>query len=246
MERRILLQPPALGPGEPVLVKLAWNVTVSGILSVPQGATCLVLFAHGTGICGPDNVHLAGVLNKYGVATLLFNLLTNEEAEFDEKTGDLHNDSVMLGDRLISATIWLEEQRHLRSLALGIFGDDVGAAAALVAAARLPTMIKAVVARSGDLQRSEAAWPFIKAPTLLLLAQNDPHREVNDKALSVMLCEKSLRTFERLSNILAESEDLEFVGEMAAAWFIKHLSADPLSKNAEGSFHPKDDAHSQS
>ncbi len=223
MERRVLPQPTTLGPGEPVLVRLAWNVTVSGMLSIPQGAKCLVVFAHGSGVCGKDNVHLASVLNKYNVGTLLFDLLTDEEADYDEKTGDLRRDTVMLGDRLVSAIIWLEEQRHLRSLPLGLFGDDKGAAAAFVAAARLPDMVKAVVVRSGCLEETEAVCPFIKAPTLLLLGQNDSSCETSEKVLASLSCEKGLRTFDRLSDILADSEGLEFVGEMSAAWFVKHL-----------------------
>lgn len=240
MERRVLPQPTTLGPGEPVLVKLAWNVTVSGMLSIPQGAKCLVIFAHGSGVCGTDNVHLARVLNSYNVGTLLFDLLTDEEANFDEKTGDLRHDMVMLGDRLVSAIIWLEEQRHLRSLPLGLFGDDGGAAAAFVAAARLPDMVKAVVARSGCLEKTEATWPFIKAPILLLLAHNDLNREISEKALSALSCEKSLRTFDRLRNILTDSEGLEFVGEMAAAWFIKHLQKLQSPANEVGRDQPKE------
>lgn len=230
MQRTKLPQSPNFGSGDPVLVKLAWNVTVSGVLCIPKDSQRLVMFAHGTGVCGPDNVHLARVLQHYGISTLLFNLLTDEEAEYDQKTGELHKDTVMLGDRLVSATIWLEEQRHLRSLQLGILGADAGAAAALVAAARLPGMIKAVALRSGNLEKTEAVWPFVKVPTLLLVSDNDPYANVNTRAHEAMICEKSMRTMERMPNILEESQALDFVGELAAAWFIRYLKIEALTE----------------
>lgn len=229
MEKRTFLlraeRASELGLGEVVSVTLDSNKSVIGTLFLPTNPQSMVMFSHGSGFCGPDSVHLAKVLHQFDIGTLLFDLLTPEEAEYDERTGEFRADAVTLGDRLVAATIWLEEHRELRSLELGIFGDDAGAAAAMIASARLPQMVKALVLRSGNVQAARSVWPFVKVPTLLLTGSNDPYRTTNAEALEALPGEKSMRLVEGSETLLADSPRLDFVGHLAAAWFTKYLHA---------------------
>jgi predicted peptidase len=218
------LQPePRLDSAKQVTIKLAWNVSVDGNLFLPPHAKGLVMFAHGSGLCGPDHMHLARVLQRFEIATLTFNLLTPQEADFDQNTKLLRADSVNLGDRLVGATIWLEEHADLRSLNLGILADDVGAAAAMIVAARLPQMVKAIVSRSGNLLSAEAVWPYVKAATLLLVGRNDPVLPCNREALKALRGEKSLEIIAETENLLDDSAGLDRAGELAGQWFRVHL-----------------------
>jgi dienelactone hydrolase len=214
-----------LGPGEDVEVKLATDTSVDGKLFLPVNARCLVMFAHGSGLCGADHKHLAGALNKLGIATLVCNLLTAKEAEFDQETSLIRTDATRLGERLVEAIIWLEGNRDLRSLNLGILADDAGASAAMIAAARLPQMVKAVVCRSGRLSAARADLLYVKAPTLLLIGERDAAAADNTEALAYFTGTKSLQIIPAIDNLLHDAEALDQVGELAGQWFISNLSA---------------------
>lgn len=217
------------GPGELVNMRLARNVAVNGTLFVPEGVRGLITFAHGSGFCGEETLDLALILHKHKFGTLLFDLLTPEESEFDEDTGLLRVDAITLGDRMLAAIIWVEEQRELQPLEVGIFGDDAGAAAALTTAARLPDMVKAVVCRSGNLLAASASLPYVKAATMLMTGSDDPTRESNAEAFAMLAGEKRLEVIPHCTTLLGQSEGLAYAGEIAAKWFEIHLEAQEKS-----------------
>ncbi len=127
------------------------SVQLEGYLSVPTAACGVVLFAHGSGSSrhSPRNRAVADLLNESGLATLLIDLLTEDENQVDMQTAHLRFDIPLLGKRLAGITGWLESQDEVAGLKLGHFGASTGAAAALVAAAELPRSVQAVVSRGG-------------------------------------------------------------------------------------------------
>lgn len=217
------------GPGQLVNIRLAPNVVVDGTLFVPEGVRGLITFAHGSGFCGEESLDLALILHKHKFGTLLFDLLTPEESEFDEDTGLLRVDAITLGDRMLAATIWAEEQRVLQPLELGIFGDDAGAAAALITAARLPNMVKAVVCRSGSVIAASASLPYVKAATMLMVGSDDPAKKSNEEAFHMLAGEKRLEVIPHCTTLLGQSERVAYAGEVAAKWFEIHLEAQERS-----------------
>ena len=142
------------------------NALLEGTLVVPQGCTGIVLFAHGSGSSrrSPRNRYVAQVLQSQGIATLLFDLLTRAEESVDEFTGKLRFDIPFLAERLIGSTHWVMQRPDLQSLAIGYFGASTGAGAALVAAARLPEAVSAVVSRGGRPESSGRCSPLRCSP----------------------------------------------------------------------------------
>ena len=129
----------------------AGRATLSGNLTVPDGAKTLVLFAHGSGSSrhSPRNQFVARTLNDSGLATLLFDLLTREEEAVDVQPRQFRFDISLLAERLVRATKWSMEQPAARELRIGYFGSSTGGGGALVAAAKLPDHVDAVVSRGG-------------------------------------------------------------------------------------------------
>ncbi len=209
------------------------HVVVEGQLSLPEGAERLVLFAHGSGLLGPDSTHLANIFSQSGIGTLLFDLLTPSEANFDEKTQIPRHDVVTLGERMVAAVIWSKERRDLQSLGLGIFGDDAGAAAALIAAVRLPQLVKAVVCRSGQLEAARSVFTQVMAPTLLITGDSDSSYAGNTEALAAFSGTKNLEVITGASDLLQDSSQLDNVGKIAAAWFMLHLQLDTPNMPAQ-------------
>jgi len=137
---------------EHVAVSVSVNsVRLEGSLSVPTAASGVVLFAHGSGSSrhSPRNRYVADLLNESGLATLLIDLLTEDEQEVDLQTARLRFDIPFLAKRLAAITEWLVQQREATGLQIGHFGASTGAGAALVAAAELPRVVRAVVSRGG-------------------------------------------------------------------------------------------------
>lgn len=209
-----------------VTISLAPHTFVEGQLILPNGAERLVLFAHGSGLLGPDSVHLANILSLSGIGTLRFDLLTPSEAIFDQETQLPRHNVVTLGERMVAAVIWSKERRELQSLGLGIFGDDTGAAAALIAAVRLPQLVKAVVCRSGQLEAARSVFAQVAAPTLLITGDDDVSYVGNAEALDAFSGTKNLAVISGAPNLLADSSRLDEVGELAAQWFMHHLRLD--------------------
>jgi putative phosphoribosyl transferase len=205
------------------------RVALEGDLAVPEDAIGVVLFAHGSGSSrhSPRNREVARVLQRSRLATLLIDLLTPEEAEAERYTRHLRFDIDLLADRVVAAVRWLSRHPRTQHLPIGCFGASTGAAAALVAAAREPGLVRAVVSRGGrpDLAGEELA--AVRAPTLLIVGGED-HRviEMNREAFRALRTVKELQIVPGATHLFEEPGALERVAQLAAEWFVRHLSAD--------------------
>jgi len=206
----------------------AGDATLEGALVVPDGARGVVLFAHGSGSSrhSPRNVHVADELQAGGLGTLLLDLLTPTEEHVDLVTRELRFDIVLLAERLVGAIEWLSNQETTRTLPLGLFGASTGAAGALVAAARRPDRVDAVVSRGGRPDLAGADLPSVKAPTLLIVGGNDPVViDLNRRAMARMTAPLQLEIIPRATHLFEEPGTLEQVARLARDWFVRHLRA---------------------
>jgi dienelactone hydrolase len=182
-----------------------------------------VLFAHGSGSgrLSPRNNYVAGVLREHGVATLLFDLLTEAEDRIYENRFDID----LLTRRLLLATQWAGQQAATRELAIGYFGASTGAAAALKAAANLEPKIRAVVSRGGRPDLALDELPHVQAPTLLIVGGNDTAViDLNRTAYRELRAEKELKIIPGATHLFEEPGTLEQVATVAARWFERHLT----------------------
>jgi len=193
-----------------------------GGLGMPAGAKGIVLFAHGSGSSrlSVRNTYVAGVLRRHGIATLLFDLLT----EAEDRVYDTRFNIDLLTLRLRLATVWVQQQPPLRQLGIGYFGASTGAAAALKAAAALGGVIQAVVSRGGRPDLAGADLSRVSTPTLLIVGGNDDLViDLNRKALGKLHAEKGLKIIPGATHLFEEPGTLEQVAELAAGWFAQHL-----------------------
>jgi hypothetical protein len=142
------------------------RVQLDGEVKVPEGATGIVLFAHGSGSSrhSPRNQYVAQVIREAGVGTLLFDLLTKEEEAIDAYTGELRFNIEFLARKLVDATNWVISQPATQHLRIEYFGASTGAAAALMASVELSNIVAAVVSRGGRPDLAETLWPKSKHP----------------------------------------------------------------------------------
>jgi putative phosphoribosyl transferase len=195
------------------------GLALPGLLTVPRHCKGLVLFAHGSGSSrlSPRNIQVARALNQGGLGTLLFDLLTQKEAEDRENVFDIP----LLAERLALATRWVQKQKELQALKIGFFGASTGGGAALWAAADLGDQVLAVVSRGG---RPDLAIPRLKdvsAETLLLVGGNDePVIEMNEEALK-HLRRGRLVIIPGATHLFEEPGTLEAVADQARAWFLR-------------------------
>jgi pimeloyl-ACP methyl ester carboxylesterase len=204
----------------------AGSVLLNGELKVPEDATGIVLFAHGSGSSrhSPRNQYVAGVIREAGVGTLLFDLLTREEEAIDNYTREFRFDINLLARRLVAATKWLTGQTETSHLCPGYFGSSTGGGAALVAAAELGVKVGAVVSRGGRPDLAGAALRRVKAPTLLIVGGLDgPVIQMNEDAYAELRCVKELKIIPGATHLFEEPGKLEEVASLAAKWFLKHL-----------------------
>jgi len=197
---------------------------LQGILSIPRGARAVVAFAHGSGSgrFSPRNQFVAEVLQQGNLATLLLDLLEEEEEENRANVFDIE----LLATRLQSAARWLAGERGTQKLPLGYFGASTGAAAALVAAAQHPGRIGAVVSRGGRPDLARAYLPAVAAPTLLIVGGADEDvLELNEQALACLRCPKKLVVIPGATHLFPEPGALEEVARLAQEWFVRHLTA---------------------
>jgi len=198
---------------------------LEGNLGLPAlRAAGLVLFAHGSGSSrhSPRNNFVAAALRQAGLATLLFDLLSEAEAEDRANVFDIG----LLADRLMAATAWAGSFAKIRSLPIGYFGASTGAAAALVAAARLGDGIGAVVSRGGRPDLAGDALPRVKAPTLLIVGGRDLEVvALNREALRALRCERKIEIVPNATHLFEEPGTLEAVVDLARDWFIARLAA---------------------
>jgi putative phosphoribosyl transferase len=199
---------------------------LSGELHVPQNATGIVLFAHGSGSSrhSPRNQYVANVIRDAGVGTLLFDLLTREEEAIDNYTREFRFDINLLARRLVVATKWLAAETETAYLRPEYFGASTGGAAALVAAAEMGEKIGAVVSRGGRPDLAGPALLRVKAPTLLIVGGLDgPVIRMNEGAYAQLRCEKELKIVPGATHLFEEPGKLEEVSRLASTWFVKYL-----------------------
>jgi dienelactone hydrolase len=211
-----------------VSVPAAKDVVLDGNLSIPDGADAIVLFAHGAGSSrfSPRNQYVASVLLRASLATLLIDLLTPEEEEAELLTRHLRFNIELLADRLVGVTQWLKHEPRTQRLAVGYFGASTGAAAALVAAAREPDRVGAIVSRGGRPDLAGDALPRVRAPTLLIVGGADiVVLELNREAFERLQTEKRLEIIPGATHLFEEPGALERVAELATRWFVDHLTA---------------------
>jgi dienelactone hydrolase len=206
----------------------AGTATLEGNLTLPQRATGLVLFAHGSSSSrhSPRNRAVARALHDAGLATLLVDLLTADEEAIDARTAHLRFDIAMLAERLVGATDWLTGNPQTRHLAIGCFGASTGAGAALVAAAERPAAVGAVVSRGGRADLAGPALGQVRAPTLLIVGGRDyPVLDMNREALERLAApEKELVIVPGATHLFEERGALAEVARLAAGWFGRHLT----------------------
>jgi pimeloyl-ACP methyl ester carboxylesterase len=203
-----------------------------GLLSRPTNARGVIVFAHGSGSSrfSPRNTAVATALNRRGFATLLFDLLTPQEEDDRSNVFNI----ALLGDRLVAAVSWLETQeRSVAGLPIGLFGASTGAAAALVAAARLPDRIAAVVSRGGRPDLAGKALALVRAPTLLIVGGADfGVIELNEEAFAQLPGPKALEIVPDATHLFPEPGAMETVIEHAARWFEHHVGAEAHGKRS--------------
>ena len=209
------------------------RVQLDGELKVPQGATGIVLFVHGSGSSRHSrrNQYVARVIRETGVGTLLFDLLTKEEEAIDAYTGELRFNIEFLAKRLADATGWITSQSSTQHLRIGYFGASTGAAAALMAAVELSNIVAAVVSRGGRPDLARNALSKVKAPTLLIVGgYDDVVIELNENAFAKLTCEKELKIVPGATHLFEEPGTLEQVAQLASAWFKKKLQPRAASR----------------
>jgi pimeloyl-ACP methyl ester carboxylesterase len=201
---------------------------LGGELNIPSGASGVVLFAHGSGSSrhSPRNKYVARTLNDSCIGTLLFDLLTQEEEEQEKYTRDLRFDIDLLAKRLVYATNWIKTQQGVETLPIGYFGSSTGAAAALVAAAKLEEQVDVIVSRGGRPDLAGASLPKVNAPTLLIVGGRDEQvLSLNLDAYRQLHCEKRIEIIDRATHLFEERGALEEVARLAAEWFRKHFES---------------------
>jgi putative phosphoribosyl transferase len=212
------------------------GAVLSGSLALPEDATGIVVFAHGSGSSrlSPRNRFVARELEARGLATLLVDLLTAEEEVLDQTAGQFRFDIRLLATRLEAVARWVVGIAHVRSLPMGYFGSSTGAAAALLAAAQDPEMVSAIVSRGGRPDLAGRALTYVQAPTLLLVGGNDETvLELNRQALGRLAsAEKQLVIVPGASHLFREPGTLEEVARLAGDWFVRWLGAAKTQKAA--------------
>ena len=204
----------------------AGRAVLSGNLTIAEKPMALVLFAHGSGSSrhSPRNQFVARTLNRAGLGTLLFDLLTPEEEALDIYTREHRFNIGLLAERLVHATKWARQQEETRDQRVGYFGSSTGGAAALVAAAELPQDVGAVVSRGGRPDLAGDALSKVQAPTLLIIGGNDDIViELNEIARDQMRCEVKLEIIPGATHLFEEAGALEQVAKLASEWFSLHL-----------------------
>jgi putative phosphoribosyl transferase len=206
------------------------HLRLDGYLGVPPSPLGIVVFAHGSGSgrFSPRNNFVARYLQQGRVATLLIDLLTPDEAEDRRKVFDID----LLADRVLLAKAWLEQDDRTKDLGIGYFGASTGAGAALQAAARDPSSIRAAVSRGGRPDLAEAYLPSVTAPTLLIVGGDDePVIEMNRAAYRLLSCPKRMVIVPGATHLFEEPGTLEQVAEHALLWFQQNFH--PRSQTKE-------------
>jgi putative phosphoribosyl transferase len=202
----------------------AGDKVVRGTLVLPGAAAAAVVFAHGSGSgrFSPRNQYVARVLSEAGLATLLVDLLEEQEAGDRSRVFDIP----LLASRLRCAAEWLSAQPETAPMRLGFFGASTGAGAALLAAGREPASVGAIVSRGGRPDLARDVLPRVTAPTLLIVGGNDEVViELNREAYNLLECPRRLDVVPGASHLFSEPGTLEEVARLARDWFLEYLAS---------------------
>lgn len=198
-----------------------------GDLTVPDNADGMVVFVHGSGSSrhSPRNRSVAQFFNGLGLATLLFDLLTEEEQPVDEATRQFRFDIPLLSERLNGVVDQLRGDPSLRGFRLGLFGASTGAAAALITAASRPADIGAVVSRGGRVDLAGDSLEQVKAPSLFIVGGADPEvLELNRQTIVHLKCPHELFVVPGATHLFEEPGKMDEVARLAGDWFRLHLA----------------------
>ena len=199
------------------------GITLKGDLVIPEKATGIVVFSHGSGSSrfSPRNRMVAELIQKQNIATFMFDLLTEEEDHINENRFNID----LLANRLIETTHWLMEHEDTKSLLVGYFGASTGAASALRAAAHFREAIKAVVSRGGRPDLTLTELPLVTAPTLLIVGGLDtPVIPMNKMAYDKLESVKDMKIVEGATHLFEEPGKLLEVADLAIDWYKKYLT----------------------
>ena len=202
------------------------GVALAGDLTVPPEAYGLVVFAHGSGSSrhSPRNRQVAAQLQQDGLAVLLVDLLTEQEEQVDLRTRELRFDVGLLADRLVGVLSWCRSEPGLAGLPIGLFGASTGGGAALLAAARRPDLVDAVVSRGGRPDLAGDALPAVRTPVLLVVGGADaPVLDLNCAAARRLAGPCTLLVVPGATHLFEEPGALDEVAAAAADFFRRHL-----------------------
>ncbi|MGO4818929.1 dienelactone hydrolase family protein [Flavobacterium sp. W22_SRS_FP1] len=204
------------------------SVTLKGDLVIPENATGIVVFSHGSGSSrfSTRNRMVAELIQKQNIGTLLFDLLTEKEDQIFENRFNID----LLVSRLIETTEWLMSYDEVKGLPIGYFGASTGAASALRAAAYFRDTIKAVVSRGGRPDLALSALHQVTSPTLLIVGGMDvPVIEMNKMAFDELRSVKEMKIVPGASHLFEEPGKLMEVADLATNWYKRHLAAENIS-----------------
>jgi len=207
------------------------EIGLSGDLLVPPRAAGLVIFAHGSGSGrhSPRNRAVAESLAASGLATLLFDLLTEAEERVDRQTAEWRFDIALLAERVLTAVDWAGTDPRVGTLRVGLFGASTGAAAALAAAAERRARVHAVVSRGGRPDLAGGALARVAAPTLLVVgARDEAVIGLNREAMAQLRARAQMVLVEGATHLFEEPGALDKVSELARDWFLEHLVTNHL------------------
>jgi len=202
------------------------HIHLDGDLIIPEHAHGLVIFAHGSGSSrhSSRNRYVAAELRQMGLATMLMDLLTRREEQLDARTGHLRFDIDLLAERLVAAAEYLALDPRTMNFPIGLFGASTGGGAALVAAARRPQLLHAVVSRGGRPDLAEEALPKVHCPVLLIVGGDDEQViELNRSAMLQMQTHVEVAIIPGATHLFEETGALEQVAHLATDFFNRYL-----------------------
>jgi putative phosphoribosyl transferase len=202
------------------------GLALNGDLSLPADALGLVVFAHGSGSSrhSSRNRAVAHVFQRARLGTLLLDLLNEPEERIDATTAELRFDIPLLANRVVAAIDWTQTHEPTASLSVGLFGASTGAAAALIAAAARPEIVRAVVSRGGRADLADGALDAVTAPTLLIVGgRDDVVIQLNREAFARLTGPKDLKIIPGATHLFEEPGALDQVAELARDWCVRYL-----------------------
>lgn len=201
----------------------AGEVSLEGLMVIPENASGLVIFAHGAGSgrSSPRNTYVAQLLQEKALGTLLFDLLTHEEDHVYSNRFDID----LISRRMAESTLWVRKNTAAHNLPFGYFGASTGSAAALKASVSAGVDIRAIVSRGGRPDMVMDVLPEVRSPTLLIVGGDDAVViDLNRQSFDALTAEKDLRIVEGAGHLFEEPGKLDIVADLAGSWFRKFMA----------------------